>query len=980
MASNGKIILGKATDEFYNGLWDSYKDQMLGVNGGGTGNNNISGNGNGNTGNTQTTLSIDDIKAQFRKAILESNPNDDPYLAHRRSALKLRDSIKEAEKAYEDYVNTTLDPRDEESWKKKLEAFKDFNDKRARMQWAFERKVSSFRRLNSNVESTKDVFKEIGKQVDSLTSSWGKADQAAANYAKSVAMSTKGMAALRDNTINNVVRSKIGIRFDTSADELLKMQQNYVDTIGRNIGVSNEGQENMAAMNKVMGDRGNDMIVKLENFGLSINDAAERSGKMFSTASKYGLDFSKYSKNFLDNITIAQNYTFKNGLKGLEDMARKATAIKLDMKQVAQFAEKVQTVEGAMDAASKLQVLGGSFSQLADPLGMLNEGLNDMEGLMDRVTGMIRGMGTVNKQTGEVEVSSFNRQRIKAAAAAMGMSYDNLMESVNAGTRREEIDRQLRVSGKSGLSDEMKELIRNTGTIQKGVAGVNLNGEFKKLSELSNNDYTELVKQNQSDSENIKDIATMLRGMADVRSGAKKQREAVEARMMGWLGKISKGVTDLIGNAGAVLSALVVLKALNGGFQVGGRAFETFGRIKYQHKFWGANRSIFKNLKNGNMPPGSGGVNPTTAAPATSTVTRTLADASKGNPFFRNVKGVNVPNSVERTAKRRVLKAFGRGKAGKALTNVIGKGKGGQALAKYLANPKLTLANVGKGAGVGMAASLAGAALEGWRDARVESGKQKKGYGVDNAMTWGSETLKYTGIGTSLGSMIAPGIGTAIGAAIGVVTGTVVGICKAGKRKAEANLENALSAKGLEVQGKYSKKEMKSITASLATGKLDDETKAKLIGQGDSAILDEIDKRRIKEAKIAAIGRPTVINNQNEITALSPSGRKNEGIIKPQAPITVMPMKSNGNDVVSSSTAKNNGEKAKPQEININIDGKLKLEGNNGKEVDVTKELMAALKNPSFIKTTLIPIIMKGLNESKYGTNVPSGINRYAIA
>lgn len=978
MANNGNIILGLATDEFYDGLWASYRNQMLGANGGGTG-NNISGIGNGNNSNTQTTLSIDDLKKQFRKAILESNPNDDPYLAHRRSALKLRDSIEEAEQAYKDYVDAINKPDSEESWEDKLKAFKNFNDKRARMQWAFERKVSTFRRLNSEIESTKDVFKELVRQVDSLTSSWGKADQAAANYAKSVAMSSKGMAALRDNTINNVVRGKIGIRFDTSADELLKMQQNYVDTIGRNIGVSNEGQENMAAMNKVMGDRGNDMIVKLENFGLSINDAAERSGKMFSTASKYGLDFSKYSKNFLDNITIAQNYTFKNGLKGLEDMARKATAIKLDMKQVAQFAEKVQTVEGAMDAASKLQVLGGSFSQLADPLGMLNEGLNDMEGLMDRVTGMIRGMGTVNKQTGEIEVSSFNKQRIKAAAAAMGMSYDNLMESVNAGTRREEIDRQLRVSGKSGLSDEMKELIRNTGTIQKGVAGVNLNGEFKKLSDLSNNDYTELVKQNQSDSENIKDIATMLRGMADVRSGAKKQREAVEARMMGWLGKISKGVANLIGNTGAILGAMVVLKSLNGAFQVAGRGFETFGRIKYQHKFWRANRSIFKNLKNGNLPPGGGGAGAATTAPATGAVTRTLANAPKADPFYRYLHGVKVQNSVERTSKRRILKTFGRGKVGKTLTSVVGKGKGGQVLAKYLANPKLTLANVGKGVGVGTVASLAGAALEGWRDSRIEKGKGKKGDTSDRWMTWGSETLKYTGIGTSIGSMIAPGIGTAVGAAIGAVTGTVIGICKNGKRKAEANLENALSAKGLEARGKYSKKEMKNITASLATGKLDDETRAKLIGQGDSAILDEIDKRRIKEAKIAAIGKPNIIAHQTELASISPSGRKKEGGIKPQAPITVMPMKSNGNDIVSSSTRKTR-EDIKPQDININIDGKLKLEGNNGKDVDVTKELMAALKNPSFIKTTLIPIIMKGLNESKYGTNVPSGINRYAIA
>lgn len=1013
MESSSGIILGKATVDFYNGLWDSYRNQVLGITGNGS-SNNINGESGANNGGNN--LDEEELKKRFRKAIFESNPNDDPYTANRRSALKLKDSIEEAEKAYNAYIDAVNDPNNQENWKDKLEKFKAFNDKRAQMQWAFERKVRTFRGLNYNIESTKDVFKEFGKQVDDLTNSWGKADQAAANYAKSVAMSAKGMAALRDNTINNVVHSKIGIRFDTSADELLKMQQNYVDNIGRNIGVSNEGQENMAAMNKVMGDRGNDMIVKLENFGLSINDAAERSGKMFSTASKYGLDFSKYSKNFLDNITIAQNYTFKNGLKGLEEMAKKATAIKLDMKQVAQFAEKVQTVEGAMDAASKLQVLGGSFSQLADPLGMLNEGLNDMEGLMDRVTGMIRGMGTVNKQTGEVEVSSFNKQRIRAAASAMGMSYDSLMNSVNAGTRREEIDRQLRVSGKSGLSDEMKELIRNTGTIQNGVAGVNINGEFRKLSELSNNDYTELVKQGQSDSENIKDIATMLRGMTDVRSGSKKQREAFEAKHMGWLGKISKEFHNVVGTTNVILGVMLAGKILKGGFQLAGKGYGTFGRMIFQGKFKRAGRSIIKKLKNGILPGGAGAGAAPMASTATGTLGRTLANAPKGNAFYRTLPGgVRVENSIERTAQRRILKTFGRGKVGNALTNAVGKGRGGKVLAKYLANPKLTIGNVAKGVGAGTAVSLAGAALQGWRDARVESGKGKKGDTTDRWMTWGSSTLKYAGIGTSIGSMIAPGIGTAVGAAIGAVTGTVVGICQNGKRKAEANLENALSVKGLEAHGKYSKKEMKKITASLATGKIDDETKAKLIGQGDSAILDEIDRRRIKEAKIAAIGKTMVINNQNVTAAVSPSsrkksgdnekekvqitvvtasksnvgngmtlssvGQKGNGGVEPQGPIAVMPMKNNGNGEVSSSTApKKDTEKPKPQDINININGRLKLEGAGGKDVDVTKELMAALKNPSFIKTTLIPIIMKGLNESKYGTNVPSGINRYAIA
>lgn len=906
MAEEVKITGMSSAD--WEAFWKGYNTYVLGIGGSGGGSitTHMGGSGGG-------SLSIEE---QFRQLVLKQNFNDDPITAYRKSALALRDAVKEAVKAEKEY-NEATDP------KVRLEKFEAFNRAREKMQYAQSRKASDIQNLTRNIDAAGQVFKHFGKSVDDLTQSWDKADQAASNYAKSVAMSAKGMAALRNNTINNVNKNKIGIRFDTSADELLKMQQNYVDSIGRNVGVNNEGQENMAAMNKVMGDRGNDMIVKLENFGLSINDAAERSGKMFSTASKYGLDFTKYSKNFLDNITIAQNYTFKNGLKGLESMAKKATAIKLDMKQVGQFAEKVQTVEGAMDVASRLQVLGGSFAGLADPLGMLNEGLNDMEGLTDRVTGMIKGMGTFNRNTGEIEVSSFNKQRIKAAASAMGMSYDNLMESVNAGARRDEIDRQLRVSGKSGLSEDMKELIRNTGTIQNGVAGVNINGEFKKLSDVKEEDYGELVKQNQSDSDNIKDIATMLRGSLDIKSGYGKQKAAMEAKLFGWLGESKKWFLRLIGCSAAIFGALTIGKGLRSAFDVFSSGNKVFGSWRNQLRFLGKNRTAINAAKSG-IPPLAGGGVPVSGGGGA--ISRSVGGAGSitAKKGLSNVFKYGGKKSIGRTVERGLLKTFGGKAAGRLITRAAG------------------------GAGIGLAASLAGEGLKMWRDSRISSGKGKKGDTADLWMTGGSEVLKYTGIGATIGSFLGPGIGTAVGAAVGAVTGTVVGICKAGKRKAEANLENALSTKGLEAHGKYSKKEMKNITASLATGKLDDETRAKLIGQGDSAILDEIDKRRIKEAKIAAIGATPMKSNGNEAVSLSPSSRRNQ--------------------------------ENKPQDISISIDGKLKLEGANGKEIDVTKELMTALKNPSFIKNTLMPIIMKGLNESKYGTNVPRGINSYAFA
>lgn len=853
-------------------------------------------------------MTPDDIKERFRKSILEQNSNDDPWTSYRRANIKLKDLVNDAKNLERQYLDVP-----EGDLAAKFAAFERFNQKRAEMQWAFERKANSLNNLDRNLQSVGNSIKQFGTVINQLTDAWGKADQAAANYAKSVAMSAKGMAELRDNTIGNVNQAKIGIRFDTSADELLKMQQNYADSIGRNVGASDENQINMAAMNKVMGDRGADMMLKLENFGLSINDAAERSGKMFATASKYGLDFTKYSKNFLDNITIAQNYTFKNGLRGLESMAKKATAIKLDMKQVAQFAEKVQTVEGAMDVASKLQVLGGAFSGLADPLGMLNEGLNDMEGLTDRLTGMIKGMGTFNQKTGEIEVSTFNKQRIKAAASAMGMSYDSLMQTVNAGARREEVDRQLRTSGQAGLSDEMKELIRNTATIQNGEAGVSINGKFTKVSDLTNDDYNDLIARTKSDSDNIQDIATTLRGMKDIQSGFKKQLDNQTAGIFGWLGGIAKSAIALVGSVGAILGAVAIGKGLFGGF----------------HAVAGANKSIFGMVKQ-RMFSGAGldmlGKVPYTPPAPIGSVTST---ASTGGPLASGGASTitRLPRKMDigRKTTSGLLKVMGKSSTGRAIASTVGK-------------------NILKGGGIGIAAGIAGAGLSALRDNRVKNGNGKKGDSTDNLMTVGSSALKWAGIGASTIGLVA---GPAIGAAIGAVGGTIIGLAQKGKRKAEANLETALSTKGLTAQGKYNRKEMKGITKAIATGKLDDDTKTKLIAQGDSAIVDEIDKRRIKEAKIASIG--------------------------------AVPMRSNGNDAVKLSPTARREEENKAKDINLNIDGKLKLEGANGKEVDVTKELMAALKNPSFIKNTLIPIIMKGLNESKYGTNVPSGINRYAI-
>lgn len=437
---------------------------------------------------------------------------------------------------------------------------------------------SYFKKAEDGLNKVSRIYGSVVRAGRGLTDSWGKASQAAADYAKAVGLSGKAMDEMRKQTINATARG-IAASFNYSSDELMKLMERTTRSLGRNVAINNEGMKNLAAMSRTLGeDTATEMIARLENFGVSVNEAGSRAGKMFAEASKSGISMEKYSKNFVDNIKLAQNYTFKNGLKGLSDMAKKATELKLDMGMVASFAEKVNTVEGALTTGAKLQVLGGSFAQMASPLQMLGESINDMEGLQDRLISMVGNLGRFNRNTGEVEVSAFNKYRIRTAAEAMGVDYGGLMESVNAQARRNEIARQL----PSGVSKEVADLVKNIGVIENGVAGVNLNGEFKAASQISNDDLKVLKELNRSENEDIKDIAVRLRGWEEKLSGIRKGVEAQKAQLVenSGFGKLISGIASDISQSKIALMTIAGWQITKSVLDIGSTIFSGngFGR------------------------------------------------------------------------------------------------------------------------------------------------------------------------------------------------------------------------------------------------------------------------------------------------------------------------------------------------------------------------------------------------------------------
>ena len=384
-------------------------------------------------------------------------------------------------------------------------------------------------------------------------------NQAAADFSKNVGLGAAGMKNLLSETIRFANQSQIGIKYNKSLEEMIKLQQEYTNSVGRNISLTDSYKESLAAMSAVMGDQKTaDIAGKLENFGINPEETGKRIGKMYADASKKGIAFSKYSETFANNIKMAQNYTFANGVKGVASMAEKATKLKLEMMSVAQFADKVSTVEGAITTGAQLQVLGGPFSQFADPLQMLYEGTSDAEGLQDRIINMFGNLGRFNKLTGEVEVSAFDRQRIKAAGNAIGVNPAELMDMIHAKGRRNEVANQMRGLG---YSNELQELIMNTASFdEKGNAGVSINGKFVGVDQLAGREQ-ELIALNQTETEDIKEIATLLRGWDDTMKGFQKQQDAKQASWVerSGIGSFAMTAVQYLGQANWALNTIVGL-------------------------------------------------------------------------------------------------------------------------------------------------------------------------------------------------------------------------------------------------------------------------------------------------------------------------------------------------------------------------------------------------------------------------------------
>jgi len=570
------------------------------------------------------------------------------------------------------------------------------------------------------------ISKGFGKLRNSGIFEMDKAIRMAGVEMGIVSSTGKGLGQTLQNASEQTLMMGLGVK------DLAKMQASYSTELGRSVQLSKEGLVAMGeiANGTMLGtDGAAALVAEMDRFNVSAVGSRDIIEETVNMSSRMGVNSTKVLKTLQNNLKMANKYHFKGGIQGMARMAASAAKLNIDMGSMAGMAEELFNIEGAVEMSAKLNTMGGEWAKLGDPMKLMYQARNDMEGLQDSVANATAGMADFNKETGEFSFSGLELHRMKELSKITGISADDMAEMAKSKAKFAKIDSQLG----SGVTDDMKEFIESTATFNKksGEFEIKLSGQDKaipidelnasheKMILANSKHLKERAEESQTFDETLGSIieeAKML--LLPVLEGLNDSLPAIR-KMIGNL--MDSGIADTLKSAaksvgkvvGKAISFLASFPKMLGGSLVavlGGALLWNVGK-------WIMNGMML--AKGFNMSAGVGGV------------------GGKG--------GLGGAGGIGSKTARNTMR-------GKGLSGKMGKfGKG----------------MAGKGMGMGAAGMVGGMVLD---YGRGEMDNPDSDMG--KAMGVASGALSGAGTGAMIGSVI-PVVGTAVGAIIGGLVGGI---------------------------------------------------------------------------------------------------------------------------------------------------------------------------------------------------------------
>jgi hypothetical protein len=297
---------------------------------------------------------------------------------------------------------------------------------------------------------------------------------------------------LRDNLIKG--KSAL-LGYNVDIENFSSAYSTFVEEYGRPFAPSDEDIKNMAMINKAFDGQFDSLIPIAKLYGRTIQDTRTFLNDAMVKSDKYGISVKKVLNDIQKNIADVDRYTFKNGLEGLKKMAIEANRLNLSMDKVVQFSDRFYDAEDAIEMAASLQMMGGEFAQFGDVFQLMYDANNDVGSLIDKVADLTKGMGMLNKTTGEIEFSSLERRQLKYFETISGIPVEEMMRTRRVQKQEEIVRRYISPEFAAGSKENLDEYINKIAMLAEfkgGTPKITIGNEQKLVSQISPQDLEKL--------------------------------------------------------------------------------------------------------------------------------------------------------------------------------------------------------------------------------------------------------------------------------------------------------------------------------------------------------------------------------------------------------------------------------------------------------------------------------------------------------
>lgn len=358
--------------------------------------------------------------------------------------------------------------------------------------------------------------------------------------------------------------ARLGLRID----DLTTLQRVFGDEVGSTKALTESMINDVGDIAKATNlgvEAAASLAGKFELLGVNANATADYVTQTVDLTNQLGVSATKTLRNVERNFSRLQLFYFKDGVAGITEMAAQSERLKADINETLNSMQKARTLEGSINMAANLQVLGGGFAEL-DPFEILFASRNDPQRFQKMISEMTNGIAMMQETANgfQFTISALDADRLRIAAETLGISEEDLRART---LKQAALNKATQEMFNLNVSPEDKEMISNMAYLNEKTGAMMIklpSGQIKTLKDLTTGD----VKGLRVSDANLKEMA--------------KQRQTFEERFSNTIYEfqlaflpILKGITRVIDTVAPIVEkgTAFVDKALGGNMLAGLGAF-----------------------------------------------------------------------------------------------------------------------------------------------------------------------------------------------------------------------------------------------------------------------------------------------------------------------------------------------------------------------------------------------------------------------